>query len=484
MSKPNILIMMTDHQRADTSFTDHISITPNLDQLAKDGIRFTETYCPSPHCCPSRATFFSGLYPSQHGVWNNICNAMALSTGLNEGVRLWSEDLAEADYQQHYIGKWHVSIEESPKDHGWIEHTVTAKGGAHHGMRWDQYQEIALRDESNERKEGEILRPGYGTYKLYGTNKREDHLHDERVLSETLETLAQLKDENQPWVVYSGFIGPHDPYAVPQEFLDLYDLDDIQLPESYTDDLEDKPALYKRMRQQLFGQLTEREVREAILHFYAYCSYLDDCFGQILTALDKTGQTENTLVLYCSDHGDYNGDHGLFAKGAPCFSGAYHIPAVMRWPKGIQSPGREVGQFVSLADFAPTFLDLAEVDENHPYAGQSLMPFLKNEQPDHWRDTLFTQFNGVELYYCQRSVFTKEYRYTFNGFDQDELYDLRSDPNQMKNLANNPAYEYIKQNLCKKMWQFAYEQGDAMINPYITVGLAPYGPASAFTSIE
>jgi len=169
MPKPNILIVMTDHQRADTVLPEHPAITPNVARLAEEGVTFTNTHCPSPHCCPSRATFFTGLYPSGHGIWNNICNRQAINTGLNEGVRVWSEDLVEAGYQLHFSGKWHVSVEESPKDRGWTEHFVTGAKGDHHGIRWDKYREIAAQPDATKRGEGEILRPGYGTFRLYGT---------------------------------------------------------------------------------------------------------------------------------------------------------------------------------------------------------------------------------------------------------------------------------------------------------------------------
>ena len=97
-----------------------------------------------------------------------------------------------------------------------------------------------------------------------------------------------------------------------------------------------------------------------------------------------------------------------------------------------------------------------------------------------WRDDIHSQCNGVELYYTQRSVSTKEYKYVFNGFDRDELYDLRSDPDEMVNLASDPTYEGIKRQMCARMWRFAHQESDTAINPYITVGLAPYGPAEAF----
>jgi arylsulfatase A-like enzyme len=484
MSQPNILIFMTDHQRADTVLPEHPAITPHLDQFAQEGITFTNTFCPSPHCCPSRATFHSGLYPSRHGVWNNICNRQALSTGLREGVRLWSEDLAEAGYQLHFSGKWHVSVETSPSDHGWTEHFVSAGAGTYHGARWEQYRQLAAEPDPCRRGEGEMLRPGYGTNRLYGADTGARNLHDETAVARALEVLGSLSDASQPWCLFVGAVAPHDPYVVAQQYLDLYDLDDVPLPPSYADDLADKPAIYRRMRDMTFGQLSEREVREAIRHFWAYCSYLDDLFGRLLYTLEKTGQRDNTLVLYCSDHGDYCGEHGLFAKGIPSFRGAYHVPAVVRWPTFVEDPGRRVDELVSLADFAPTFLEVAELTAGRSFTGASLVPFLRGETPTGWRDELHTQCNGVELYYTQRSVMTKEFKYVFNGFDWDELYDLRADPNEMKNLAHDPAYEAITRNLCRRMWQFAYQEDDTVINPYITVGLAPYGPAEAFRGEE
>ncbi len=475
---PNILIVMTDHQRADTVLPEHPALTPHLDQFARQGITFTETYCPSPHCCPSRATFFTGLYPSGHGVWNNICNDQALSRGVKPGVRMWSEDLRQAGYQMYFIGKWHVSVLESPKDRGWEEQMVSGKAGDHHGVHWERYQDLP--PDPQVRAEGQILRPGYGPTRLYGTRPDSEDRHDQTVLQQTLQTMAGLRANDQPWCIYSGLIGPHDPYLVPQRFLDLYPLESVPLPPSYTDEMEDKPRVYQRMRRQVFGQLSEREVREAIRHYWAYCTYLDDLFGQILSGLEATGQAENTLVLYCADHGDYCGEHGLFAKGIPCFQGAYHVPALVRWPASIQDPGRRVDAFASLADFAPTLLDAAGIPPGQPLAGQSLLPFLKNQPPAAWREAVFTQCNGVELYYSQRSVMTKQYKYTFNGFDQDELYDLAADPYEMTNRAEDADYQEIKKDLCRRLWQFAYEQGDSMINPYITVGLAPWGPGVAF----
>lgn len=474
---------MTDHQRSDTTWPGSPALTPNVDRLARQGLSFSEAYCPSPHCCPSRATFFTGLYPSQHGVWNNICNENALSRGLNPGVRTWSEDLSAAGYQLHYDGKWHVSTEENPAERGWHEHFISGVGGEHHSRTWEGYQEMAGSLFAEQRGPGQILRPGYGTYTLYGTSRPGDRFvqHDEKVFDIAMQLLPDLLESSDPWCLFLGLIGPHDPYSVPGKYLDLYDPDQIELPPSYADKMADKPRIYQRMREQVFGQLSEAEVREAIRHYYAYCTFLDNLFGQILKVLDASEATDNTLVIYCSDHGDYAGDHGLFAKGIPCFRGAYNIPIIMRWPDGIANPGRREEALISLADIAPTLLEVAGAPMDRDFSGMSLLTWMKDTKPDIWREAVFTQCNGVELYYTQRSVTTQDFKLTFNGFDQDELYDLRNDPHEMVNQAANLQYAGDKNDLYRLLWQFAYENDDFFAqNPYISVALADYGPGVLF----
>lgn len=478
--RPNILIFMTDHQRADTVLPEHPAITPNLTRLAEEGLLFTNTFCPSPHCCPARATFHSGLYPSRHGIWNNVCNETAINKGLNEGVRLWSEDLAEAGYRLFYTGKWHVSSLERPSDRGWEELTTRGFTPGEHTNPWEAYEKLAQQPEPTERGEGMILRPGYGPYTLYGSTGDVPNHNDELSADEAVEVIRKVAGDDTPWAICANTGMPHDPYRVPQRYLDLYDLDDVPLPPSYADDLSDKPRVYKRMRDMRFGQLSEREVREAKRHFWAQCTYLDELFGRVLEALDATGQAANTLVLYCADHGDYLGDHGLFAKGIPSFQGAYRVPAVMRFPKGIANPGRRVEEFVSLADFAPTFTELACGRADPELTGKSLVDFMQDRTPSDWRDEIHAQCNGVELYFTQRSVMTTDYKYVFNGFDDDELYDLRKDPDEMVNLAADPEYQQIKRELVGRMWRFARKEGDGARQSYITVSLAPWGPAEGF----
>ncbi len=487
MAPPNILIFMSDQEQADVLRPDHPCITPNATRLAREGVTFRHAYCPTAHCCPSRATFFTGLYPSRHGVYNNISNPTRIHARLNEGVTTWSETLRAAGYHLGFSGKWHVSDTENPAERGWEELLVTAGKGSYMHRSAAQWQEQARRQPETDtpRKPGQIRRPGWGDLQLYSSvpdagPKGYEKTGDYRVVRSAVDALPRLAGGDAPWCLYVGTIGPHDPFVVPERFLRMYDDVDIPLPPNFQDDLSDKPRVYQRMRRQYWDQLSEEEVRESIRHYWAYCTMEDALFGEVLEALDATGQAENTLVLRLSDHGEYCGAHGLYCKGVPAFREAYHIPAIARWPGGIAHPNRDVEEFITLADFAPTFSELSGAAVPDNLTGRSLAPFLRGDTPADWPDAVHTQLNGVELYYTQRSVTTKAFKYVYNGFDFDELYDLRHDPHEMTNVAEQPEYAEAKRDLVGRMWRFAAREDDIIFNPYATVALAPYGPADAF----
>lgn len=487
MPRPNILVVMTDQQRADSVSHAPDGWTPHLAAFARESVQFSHTYCPSPHCCPSRATFFTGLFPSRHGVWNNILNQHALSRGPKPGTPFWSTALAASGYDLRFSGKWHVDTATTPRDHGWTEHFTSAIAGRdHHGPHWDFYEKLAAlpaaANSSAPRRPGWIQRPGYGDIALYETlPPGTSPPHDEATIDGALAALDQVAGSSQPWMLFTGLIGPHDPFNVPPEWLDRVSSDAAELPPSFADDLLDKPGIYRRLRDQIWGQLSPDEVRAARRHYLAYCAYTDHRFGQLLAKLQAIGAEENTVVIFLSDHGDYAGDHGLFCKGIAGFRGAYHIPCYVRWPAGHLTTGTANDALVSLADFAPTFLELAGLPAPAAdFTGRSLLPLLRGTTPPAWRDHLTTQCNGVELAYTQRIVFTRDWKYIFNGFDRDELYDLRADPHEMVNLAARPEHREIIRQLCRRLWQFAHAQQDDLLSNYFTVALAPFGPATAF----
>lgn len=483
MSRPNILIYMTDQEQAQVSFPEHPCRMPHTQQLAREGILFRNCNTIAAHCCPSRASFMTGLYPSRHGVYNNVNTHTAIHRGLNDGVVTFSELLKESGYRMVYSGKWHVSNRENPRDRGWEERAVGGPGNSEHGRpplsRWEE----AAREPEGHRDRGQVLRPGWGNYQVYGTQrgtKGYQNTGDYEFVSQGIEALDDLTSGNDPWCLFIGPNGPHDPFIIPEPYAAMYDPGDIELPPSYRDRMEDKPRIYQRMRQQYWDQLSEVEVRESIAFYWGYCTMMDDMFGEIMKALDATGEADSTVVFRMSDHGDYCGAHGLYCKGVPPFREAYNIPLVIRWPEGISRPGRETDALVNLLDFAPTFLELGGVtDIPKLIAGKSLTPFFGASDPEDWRGAHYTQFNGVELYYTQRVVQTHTYKYVYNGFDFDEMYDLVRDPHEMTNVSERPEYQGLKKDLVKRMWQTALAEEDIITNPYATVAMAPWGPGIA-----
>ncbi|MFC1714595.1 sulfatase-like hydrolase/transferase [Candidatus Poribacteria bacterium] len=503
---PNILIFLVDQMPFDVVMPEHPCHMPNARRLAQEGVEFTRTLTCSPHCCPSRATFMTGLYPSRHGVFNNVDTNTAFQRGLNPGVRTFSEHLKEAGYNLAYSGKWHISNEETPADRGWQELTGYQKNKLSRSN--DDWDKDAQKPDppDHSRQSGEIFRPGWGSTpaigkKLHGADAYEKDSWYQRAIQPGIQAIPELAKQDAPWALcISTDMGPST--NVPADIADLYDPKDVSLPASFGDMMHDKPRVYQRMRYQLWGQLTEDEVRESIAHYWAVCTLQDRYLGDILSALEATGQADDTLVVFLSDHGDFMFAHGLRCLGIPSFREVYHVPAIVRWPRGIVNPGRRVDEFVSLADFAPTFLDLAGCTPKDRLTGQSLMPFLQDETPEDWPDAWYSQTKGNEVYYTQRIVQTKRWKYVCNWFDFDELYDLESDPHEMVNLAfpaNLPAepvellsdaasqsftpwpplpphLDEVRQKLLAKMWRFARREGDIIFNGYPPVALAPYGP--------
>lgn len=482
MEKPNVIVFMTDHQRWDTIHPFNRAKTPNLDKMALESTVFTNAYCTAPHCCPSRASFFSGLYPSEHGVWNNVDVGNTLSEGLKEGVVLLPEILRENGYKCMFSGKWHVSAVQGPEDRGFedcFNFGIEYGKNKPEGYEWDLYyknnrfEKICTGEET--RGDGQIIRPGYPLYTQYGTD--ENPFADGTVTQHAVDMIENHRKEGNgdPLFLFTGVLGPHDPYNVPEEFENMYDIEDIELPENFYDDMQDKPGLYKRVKE-MFSALTPEEHKKSILKYLAFCSYEDHLFGRILKQARKL--EGRTVIIYLSDHGDYMGEHGLWAKGLPCFDGAYHIPLVVF---DTEDPVyRLEDKFVSLVDMFPTILDLCNIKSNLKFSGKTLVPFMRGEKNYFIRDCTYTQSNGNELYGIQRSVKNKDYKLVYNGFDNDEFYDLRKDPLETKNLFNNPEYSGRIKEMYKKLWRFAYEKKDVCINPYIFVGLSEYGPGIIF----
>lgn len=483
MGKPNILIFMTDQQQAQVIAETHPCRMPHVEKFAREGLTFDRAYTTMAHCCPSRASFFTGLYPSEHGIHNNVSTATAIQKELNPGVETFGEKLRDAGYSLHFSGKWHISADENPADRGWDELKVNAGKDVFMGATIDTWRskDVSVKTHAK-RKPGELLRPGWDEFVLYGTSEKSyEETDDYEVVANAKERLVELAGAEQPWCMYVGVLGPHDPFIVPSKYASMYDANEIELPPNYYDSLATKPRIYQRMRQ-VWGQLSEHEVKESIAHYWGYCTMVDDLFGEVLETLERTGQADNTMVVFLSDHGESGGAHGLYLKGISPYEETYRIPCVIRWPEGINEPGRHVRSLVSIMDVAPTLMEIAEAGlVNGGGSGLSLLPWLRNEdvKAEQWRDAVFNQCNGVEILYTQRMVRTERYKFVYNPCDFDELYDLQDDPYEMVNIADNPKHKPLVAKLYRKMWSEAAASGDRIFNQYPSIAMAAIGPALA-----
>jgi arylsulfatase A-like enzyme len=514
---PNVLIFMPDQQNGATILPGSPVHTPNIQRFLQGAVAFTSAHCPAPHCCPSRASFMSGLYPSEHGVFNNVTTDTAIHPNPYPETPFWGRWLKAAGYSMGYAGKLHVGRDITPESCGFENLCPLEQDSLPINLQRKAEQWQQARTESTDpraRRDGEILRPEWTNLQLYNTlpnagPKGYEGLPDYHIVQAGITSMKRMAVGSRPWCIMVSNSGAHDSYDAPQRFVDMYDLDGIELPASFHDTLDDKPRVYQRQRYQYWSQLSDRETRDALRHYYAKCSMQDAMFGELLQALDETGQRENTIVIYVSDHGDYRAAHGLWMKGVPSFREAYHIPAVVSWPRGIKNPGRQIDALVDQVDWAPTILEACGVAPAKKLSGRSVMPWLRDESPADWREATFTQMNGVELYYTQRITMTKNWKYVYNGFDYDELYDLKNDPHEMRNLAfpdltamrgttlkgaglsatgHTPwpmlagELESVRKELLAKMWTFAAQHNDIIFNPYGTVALAPLGPGLSATA--
>ena len=483
--RPNIIIFITDQQNADTVKPESKAKTPNVDEFRKGAVVFDSAYTVAPHCCPSRAACLSGLYPSESGVWNNVEVDNAISRTLYDDVILFPEQLNEDGYTNIFSGKWHVSAYEGPLDRGFdaVLNEYVSNYGRYkpeNKARSNDWKYVYSSKENikldDSKDFGEVVAEGYPKYYQFGVN--ENPFGDTDTVEKACNAINDYNTEDGPLFMYIAVTGPHDPYCPPQRFIDMYDDVELELPSSFSDDMRDKPAFYRRTKE-CFG-LTKEEHIESLKRYYAFVSYEDYLFGKVVRSLKEKGIWDDTYVFYMTDHGDYAGAHGLWAKGIPCFEEAYRICLLVGG--GMVKSPRVVDSIASITDIAPTVLDMAGIEPYRKLHGRSLLPFIEGNDPDDWREYHFSQTNGNEAYGIQRAIWNKKWKYVFNSFDYDELYDLENDPDEMHNLIADGMGEYkpLIKKLWKEMWKFARDTKDAFTCPYIMVRLAPFGPGILF----
>jgi choline-sulfatase len=461
----NLLLLMTDQQRADTVAPGGPCRTPHLQALAAAGTSFDGCRTVNPICSPTRASLYTGLLPHAHGMTDVTHAVDATQADLRPGLPFWSRTLQEAGYRTAHFGKWHVERSDELGRFGFDEFEVDLRLTGVQGHDAPLSPRVAVRQE------------GYREFLLAGVSDeraadgREAYLFDRGIAF--LEEAARERD--RPWALVVSTEAPHDPYVVPRELYERYDAAALDVPASAADDLAVRPAVYRRI-QRTWDALDADDVRVATACYYAACSGIDDGVGRILAALEATGQAEDTLVVFTSDHGDYLGAHGLWLKGVPAFDEAYRVPLILRGP-GVPA-GLRVAQPVSLLDLPRTLLRLL-IGADFGGHGRDLGPHLDGTAAPEAGEA-YAEFHGQRMRYTQRIVWHGRHKYVFNGFDDDELYDLEADPHELRDLAADPAHAATLRAMAERMWAEVRRTGDRTLGEaqYGMFRFAPVGPES------
>ena len=468
MRSPNLLFLMTDQQRADTLDPRTGCQTPTLDRLAAEGVRFRRCYTANPICSPARASLMTGLLPHTHGMVDVTHAVPDYRARFDAALPVWPRALQEAGYDTAYYGKWHVERSNRLENFGFNAYEI------------EQYQQkLGLVEVEEALSERRIVRQkGYGDFLLCGVSDRPPESFPEyQMYSDGIEFLLKAAaDPERPWALFLSTEAPHDPYIALKSIFQRYHLDDIDPPANFEDDLSGRPAIYRRI-QSVWHDLSWDDFAMATACYHASCTMVDEQIGRILRMLDELGMAENTIVVFTSDHGDYMAEHRLMLKGIPAFEGAYRIPLVIRGP-GVPA-GREISDVIGLIDLPPTLMELT-TGGSFPCHGRSLLPLLREEAAG-WQQEAFAECHGQRFNYTQRILWRGSDKYVFNGFDEDELYDLDADPHELHNLAGEPESEALMESMAARMWEIMWQTGDKTMlgAQYGMFRYAPVGPLAA-----
>ncbi len=431
MGKPNILVFMVD-QLNGTLFPDGPAPwlhAPNLKRLAERSVRFANTYTGSPLCAPGRASFMSGQLPSRTGVYDNAAE-------FASDIPTYAHYLRRAGYQTCLSGKMHFVGPDQL--HGFEDRLTTDIYPADFGWTPD-YRKPGERIEWWYHNLGSVT--GAGVAEISNQLEYDDEVAYHAVRK--VYDLARGRDE-RPWCLTVSFTHPHDPYVARRRYWDLYGDCDHLLPEVPAIPYEQQSAHAKRLFDASDWRrfdITERDIRQSRRAYFANISYLDDKIGDILAALEATGQS--AVILFLSDHGDMLGERGLWFK--MCFyEGSARVPLMIAAPE--LSPG-PISTPVSTIDVTPTLCDLAGIalDEVTEWIdGESLLPLAGGETRD---APVAMEYAAEGSYAPLVALRSGRWKYTRCALDPEELFDVEADPNELSNLAGDPAHRDRLQTL-------------------------------------
>lgn len=425
MSRPNILLILTDQQRWDTiaaAGNPHIK-TPSLDRLAREGTRFASAYTAAPVCVPARCALHYGQYPLTTGCLEN-------NFPMPDDRASVADALNAAGYRTHAIGKRHFTPD--PQDSRGFQ-ALEKQEEIVERVNDDDYLQYLEANGMDHALEPHGAR-GEAYYVPQLSSLPPRHHPTQWIADRSCEWLAGRETEDQPFFLFSSFIHPHPPFSPPSPWHKLYRGPDMPLPKM----AEDNESLYcyTNYRQNRYkGRDAGRDLRLHQLikaYYYASISFIDYQVGRMLDTLEATGQLDNTLVIFASDHGEFLGDYNCFGKRSFLDSAA-RVPLLCRLPGTFES-GLTCADPASLVDIMPTVL-AATGTEAPNMDGQDLAKVAAGKSG---REAVFGHYQGHEggIYMAT----TREWKYIWSAADNREfLFDRVKDPHETRNRAHNVA---------------------------------------------
>jgi arylsulfatase A-like enzyme len=481
---PNILWICTDSQRFDTlgCYGNPFVRTPNADRLAARGVLFENCFAQNPLCTPSRGSFLTGRYPITTKLRQN-------GQSIPPGERLVTRLLADHDYVCGLSGKLHLAAcnrrfllgEEwwqLPRELELIQGTEPRIDDGYAEFYWDHAPSPMFRSSAYTQ-----WIEAHGALELYRKEKpaRADcphilegmpaELHQTTFCAEMAENFIERHaGYPHPWLFSVNIFDPHFHCDPPEEYLQPYleRLDEIPLPNYVPGELDNKPPWQMERhapKTQTFGGgiagYGESDTGDPHQHrllraaYWAQCDLIDAQLGRLLGALERTGQRENTLVIFTSDHGEMLGDHGLYIKGPFLYDPAIQVPLIVSWP-GHVLEGVRTKALVELSDLAPTLLEAAGLPRHPGMQTRSLWPLLTGAAPlDRFRDDVYCEYlnsnpDHPKTYLTMVRTATHKI-VAAHGAGTGELYDLAADPTETRNLWDDPAAASVKTEMLVRL---------------------------------
>jgi len=467
---PNILWICTDQQKWNTigELGNAYVKTPNLDRLVREGVSFTHAFSQAPVCTPSRASFLTGMYPSTVHATRNGAGEWP------EAANLITKILKDAGYECGLSGKFHLSSamanrpERRPKDDGYqvfhYSHSPYQGGSTNDYISYWRAKGVDVLKLKKEL--------GYVPTEYHQTAWCTDRAID------------FIKEKREwPWMFSLNIYDPHGPLDPPSEYLERYDIDALPEPIFSETDIEEKSVFNNVSFQSQPTKYTDRENKLRLAKYWAQIDLIDEHIGRLLVALEETGQLDNTLIIFSSDHGDMTGDHGLINKGCRFYESLVRVPLIFWYPAMFKKNLRS-DALVELIDIVPSLLEITGLPTHRRLQGKSLVPILTGAKtPDFHksfvRSELYNDENMArsDLYEEEPRKIgygtmyrTEDYKLViYHGHEKGELFDLRNDPNEFTNLWDVPAFQSIKTELLRKSYDatvYSIDTGPDILGRY------------------